>query len=262
MNHGDMRQLLAEINKNSPSFYVLNFFEKLKVSFAIFRLNTRIVFSNRFAWFLFGLLAYCIFLYVVNYRSNIYNRMTPNDIYHVLLQLPLIALAVFLNMNLIASEKENRTLEITFTTAGSRIKIWLIRFGSLCLLFFIMAILLSLIGFFFFTDLPIWGFAFHTYVPAFFIAGMVFYFSVKFRSGLAAGMVSAVLLFLMLIFNEALEGTRWSIFFNHYDRPHNRVDPSVWNDWIWQNRIGLIVLGAAFIFAALRAMRHREKLLR
>ncbi len=262
MNQGDLQLLLAEINKNSTTFSELKLTRKIKVVFDVFRLNTRIVFSNRFAWFLFGLAVYCIFLYVANYRSNIYDRMSANTIFHILLQLPLLAFAVFLNMNLIASEKDNRTLEITFTIAGSRIKIWLIRFGSLCLLFLILAYLLSLIGFFFFVDLPIWGFAFHAYVPAFFISGLVFYFAVKFSNGLAAGMVSAVLLFLMFIFNEALHDTRWSLFFNPYDRPHNRVDPAVWNDWTWQNRLGLIMLGAAFIFAALRGMRQREKLLR
>ncbi|KAA3619848.1 MAG: hypothetical protein DWQ05_03750 [Calditrichaeota bacterium] len=261
MNQLDMRQLLAEINKNTPPFFALNFLQRLKVSLEVFRLNTRIVFSNRFAWFLFGLIAYIIFLYVVNYQNEIYDRMRPDFIFYMLVQLPLSAIAVFLCMNLISSEKDNRTLEITFTTAGSRYKIWLIRFGSLCVLFLLLAIVLSSIGFFFFVELPIWSLAFHAYVPVFFIAGMVFYFAVKFRSGLAAGMVSGIVLFFMFTFHEPLEDTRYTLFFNPFDVPHN-IDASVWYDWTWQNRIGLLVLGGLFIFAALRGMNNRERLLR
>ncbi|MCA9731397.1 MAG: hypothetical protein H6696_13215 [Deferribacteres bacterium] len=261
MNQLDVRQLLAQINKTTPSFFLLNWRQKMAIVFETFRLNTRLIFSNRFIWFLLGLLAWCIFQYVINYQREIYQRMSADYIFFVVMQLPLSAFAVFLNMSLISSEKDNRTLEITFTTAGSRYKVWLVRFGSLCVLFFLLSLTLSYIGYYFFVDLPVWAMAFHAYVPTFFISGMVFYFAVKLRSGLAAGMVSGILLFFMFIFNEPLRSTRYALYFNPFTVPHN-VDSSVWYDWTWQNRIGLIVLGGLFIFAALRGMGNREKLLR
>jgi len=234
---------------------------RASVAWEIFRLQAQIIFSHKFIWFMLGILAYFIAAYVINYNQSVIERMALDDVLPALLEFPLAALAVFLSMQVITSEKDNRTLEVMFTTAGSRYKVWLLRLGTLNVILLILAFALSLLAFFAFTDIPIIGMAIHAFVPTFFAGSMTLYFAVRFRSGLAAGMVSAGLLTLILMFAELLYETRYFLFFNPYDVPR-QLDPETWNLWMWQNRLGVLCAGGFLLFAALRGMEVRERLLR
>ncbi len=234
---------------------------QLSVAWEIFRLQARIIFSHKFVWFMAGILAYFGVAYAINYNQSIIERMPMEDVLPVLLEFPLSALAVFLSMQVITSEKDNRTLEVMFTTAGSRYKVWLLRLGTLNAILLILAFALSALAFFTFTDIPIIGMALHAFVPTFFAGSMTLYFAVRFRSGLAAGMIAAGLLVLILMFSELLNETRYFLYFNPYHVPR-RLDPATWNLWMWQNRIGVLVFGGLLLFAALRGMEVRERLLR
>lgn len=235
--------------------------ERLSITWEILRLQAQIIFSHKFVWFMFGILAYFVVAYVINYNQPAIDRMAMQDVLPWLLEFPLSVLAVFLSMQVITSEKDNRTLEVMFTTAGSRYKVWLLRLGTLNLILLILALVFAVVAFFAFTDIPIIGMAVHAFVPTFFAGSMTLYFAVRFRSGLAAGMVSAGLLTLILMFTELLDETRYFLFFNPYHVPR-RLDPETWNLWMWQNRIGVLCLGGLLLFAALRGMEVRERLLR
>lgn len=234
---------------------------KLAIAWEIFRLQARIIFSHRFLWFMAGLLIYWIVVYAINYNQEMLDRMSVEEVLPWLLQVPLSALAIYLNMQLITSEKDNRTLEVMFTTAGSRYKVWLLRLGALNAILLILAVVLSTLAFFTITEVPILPLAVHGFVPAFFVGAMTLYFAVKFRSGLAAGMVSAGVILVAMMLSGALEAPRYFIYFNPYDMPR-QLDPETWNLWMWQNRIGVICCGAFLLFAALRGMESRERLLR
>jgi ABC-type transport system involved in multi-copper enzyme maturation permease subunit len=235
--------------------------ERLAVAWEIFRLQTQVIFSHKFVWFMLGVLAYFIAAYVINYNQTMIDRMSLEDVLPLLLEFPLAALAVFLSMQVITSEKDNRTLEVMFTTAGSRYKVWLLRLGTLNAILLMLAFVFAMIAFLAFTDIPIMGMALHGFVPAFFAGSMTLYFAVRFRSGLAAGMVAAGLLTLILMFTELLNETRYFLFFNPYHVPR-QLDPETWNLWMWQNRIGILCAGGLMLFAALRGMEVRERLLR
>jgi hypothetical protein len=103
--------------------------------------------------------------------------------------------------------------------------------------------------------------AWHAFVPTLFVGAMTLCFAVKLRSGLAAGMISAGLLALAMFLFEILEAPRYFIYFNPYHMPR-RLDPETWNVWMWQNRIGVLCAAGFLLFAALRGMEVRERLLR
>lgn len=234
---------------------------KLAIAWEIFRLQARIIFSHKFLWFMAGLLIYWIVVYAINYNQEMLDRMSAEEVLPVLLQVPLSALAIYLNMQLITSEKDNRTLEVMFTTAGSRYKVWLLRLAALNAILLILAVVLSTLAFFTIAEVPILPLAVHGFVPAFFVGAMTLYFAIKFRSSLAAGMVSAGLILVAMMLSGALEAPRYFIYFNPYDMPR-QLDPETWNLWMWQNRIGVLCCGAFLLFTALRGMEERERLLR
>ncbi|HEX9652879.1 MAG TPA: hypothetical protein VGA99_04145, partial [bacterium] len=192
---------------------------QLHIAWEMLRLQAQILFSKKFLWFMGGILGYSVIAYIINYRQTILDRLTPEDVLPWLLEFPLTILAIYLNMQLIASEKETRTLEVMFTTAGSRYKVWLLRLGTLNLVVLILALLLSLLAFFTFADIEILGTAIHGFVPTYFVGALTLFFSVKFRSGFAAGMVAAGLVLLTFMFNEVLHDTRYFLYFNPYYLP-------------------------------------------
>ena len=213
MNSKDTLNLLAKDSSLYQSFSQLTRMNQLRVSWQVLRSQTVIIFSQKFAWFIAVILAYFTFVYVVNYRQPVIERLTQDDILPSLLTIPLIVLAVFLNMQLISSEKAKRTLEVLFTSAGSRYKVWLLRVGTLNLLLLLIAVMLSNLAFFTIAEITIIGTALHGFIPALFIGGMTFYFSVKFRSGFAAGMVAAIAIWLITIMSDAtdIDNTRYCV---------------------------------------------------
>lgn len=254
-------QSSRQANIRDHRFAELALRAKLAIAWEIFRLQARIIFSHRFLWFMAGLLIYWIVVYAINYNQEMLDRMSLKEVLPWLLQLPLSALTIYLNMQLITSEKDNRTLEVMFTTAGSRYKVWLLRLGALNAILLILAVISSMLAFFTITEVPILPLAVHGFVPAFFVGAMTLYFAVKFRSGLAAGMVSAGVIMVAMMLFGALEAPRYFIYFNPYDMPR-QLDPETWNLWMWQNRIGVVLAGGMLLFAALRGMEERERLLR
>ena len=265
MNQTDLRSVvMAHSASAHEKFSELSVSSKIKVAWEVFRLQASLMFSQKLLWVLLGELVYLVLRYVENYHDDVVSRVTQNGVVNELLAFPLVVLAVLMNMFLISGEKEKRTLEGMFTTAGSRYKVWLLRTVSLNITIFLMALALSVLTYFTFTDLPIWGATFHVFVPVFFIGNMTLYFSVKFRSALAAGMVAGIFIFLLLIINTFMEESgfyRYMLFFNPYELPRE-IDPATWVVWTWQNKISLLVLSFAMLFAALRGMNNREKLLR
>ena len=234
--------------------------EQLTIGIKILHLQAQILFFNRFYWFIAGIFGYFIIAYIINYNNDMINRVSQEDVLLALFMLPFAVLAILLNMQVISREKDNRTLEVMFTTSGSRYKVWILRLVTLNLILLTLSILFSTFVFFTFTEIEIIATGIHAFVPTFFLGSMTLYFAVKFRSGFAAGMWSFGILLLILMFSEPLDETKYSLFFNPYDIPR-RLDPETWNLWMWQNRIAVLLFGCFLQFMALRGLENREKML-
>ncbi len=260
MNHHTLKTHGDYATPSTP-FAQLSWPARLRAAWDIFRLQSQLLFSHRLFWFLFGVAAWLVFLYIINYRQPLLSRLQTDAVFTLVLELPLGVLAILLSMQIIASEKEKRTLEVMFTAAGSRYKLWLLRFGSLHLLLALLAVVLNLFAFFFFTDIPLFTAALHAFIPAFFISTLTLFFSVRLRSGLAAGMITAGLSSVLLLFSAELSDTAYTVFFNPY-AVFRHVDPEVRTLWMWQNRISITIAGLLFYFGALRGLDKRERLLK
>ena len=245
------------------SFWQLHVKAQAGIVWTVIRLQSQVIFSHKFVWFIMAILSYIGLIYAINYQQPVYDRMEPEDVYIGVITMPLLILAVYLNMQAIVTEKEQRTLEVMFTTAGSRYKVWLLRLGTLNALLCILTFFLSILVFYTFMDYSILGMTWNTFVTLFFVGNLTLYFAVRMRSGLGAGMVTGLVLFLHLISAGIFDyaETRYFIFFNPYDIP-DQMDPRLWDIWVIQNRLGVFGLGLVMIFFALRGMENRDRLLR
>ena len=159
--------------------------EKLAIGIKILRLQAQILFFNKFYWFIGGVLGYYLFLYIINYNEDMIDRVSQDHVLLELFMLPFSVLTILLNMQVISREKDNRTLEVMFTTSGSRYKVWILRLVTLNLILLTLSILFSTFVFFTFTEIEIIATGIHAFVPTFFLGSMTLYFAVKFRSGFA-----------------------------------------------------------------------------
>jgi hypothetical protein len=212
------------------SFWQLPVKAQAGIVWTVIRLQSQVIFSHKFVWFIMAILSYIGLIYAINYQQPVYDRMEPEDVYIGVITMPLLILAVYLNMQAIVTEKEQRTLEVMFTTAGSRYKVWLLRLGTLNALLCILTFFLSILVFYTFMDYSILGMTWNTFVTLFFVGNLTLYFAVRMRSGLGAGMVTGLVLFLHLISAGIFDyaETRYFIFFNPYDIP-DQMDPRLWD---------------------------------
>jgi len=89
---------------------------------------------------------------------------------------------------------------------------------------------------------------------------MTFYLSVKFRSGMAALTVMAIVILFMLMLWEPLHDTRFFLFLNPYDKPRD-TELVIWDRMVFQNRTGIIAISSLFLYLGMVATKKRERLL-
>src|SRR5512137_260475 len=100
--------------------------------------NLRIIFANKFIWFLAGSVIFYLGLSVIYVFSNDVSRM--NDLYGVFLFSGLL-LVFYPSAFGIQNDQDARTIEILFGIPNYRYKVWLVRI----VLIFVIAFLIMLV---------------------------------------------------------------------------------------------------------------------
>ena len=148
----------------------ISFKNKLINIYQNIKLNQKFIFSQRFFFFFSGILVYFIIFCLVNYFKSSAERIGEGGIFIWLLSVPGIALVFYPSMSLVTSETENRTIEMIFSTADSRYKVWLTRIAVLYLFVAFIIFILCSLSFVFISDFPFMGYFFHSLFPAIFIS--------------------------------------------------------------------------------------------
>jgi hypothetical protein len=222
-------------------------------------LSLRIVFYRKLMFGVFGILGYYAVLYaLLTFRPS--DGFSVESSLNVLVQIPMAALAVYLSMDIIASERDRDTLETLFSTASSHYAIWMIRMISLHGILVASAMVMSSLSYVLFAEFPFILGGLNAVFPAYLVANLTFYFAVSVRSSNAAGMLSLGCLLVALMFSSALSGTIYDPFLNPFNVPES-VDLTVWDDTVLINRASVAGLGGLLLFLALRKMERRERLL-
>jgi len=224
----------------------------------VIRLNEKFIFSQRFLFFFGGVLLYFIIFCVVNYFKSSAERIGEGGIFMWLLIIPGIALIFYPSMSIITSEIENRTIEVIFSTADSRYRVWLARIFTLYLSLALIIFVLCGLSFIFISDFPFWGSFFHSLFPPIFISSVIIMLSVIFGSANAAGLVSLIIILFLFIIYEPLSSTGFNLFLNPYIKPPN-IDYKLWGNIIWYNRIGILILSGFMLYYSMFKLNKREK---
>jgi len=217
--------------------------------------NLRIIFANKFIWFLAGAVAFYLGLSVIYVLSNDVSRM--KDLYGVFL-FSGILLVFYPAVFGIQNDQDARTIEILFGIPDYRYKVWLVRI----ILIFVIATLIMLL-FTFLSNILIIKFNFlevtvQVMMPVIFLGMMAFMLSTVIRNGNGTAVVMMIFGLFFLILQDPLRKSQWNVFLNPFN-PAYDVNETTWALITLKNRIILFTGSIIFLLAALLNLQKREK---
>jgi hypothetical protein len=217
--------------------------------------NLRIIFANKFIWFLAGAILFYCGLSVIDVITNDVSKV--EDQYGIFL-FSGILLVFYPSVFGVQNDQDARTIEILFGIPNYRYKVWLVRI----VLIFIIATLIMLI-FTLLTSVLIVKFritymTLQVMLPVIFLGVMAFMLSTVIRNGNGTAVVMIVFGILFLILSDALSKSQWNVFLNPFRMPRD-VNETTWAIITLKNRIVLITGTVVFLLAALYNLQKREK---
>lgn len=235
--------------KTDNLYNLLNLVQKMIVY------NLRIIFANRFVWFLAGSVVFYLGLSVIYVFDKDVSDM--KDLYGVFL-FSGVLLVFYPTVFGIQNDQDARTIEILFGIPNYRYKVWLVRI----LLIFVIAFLIMLV-FTFLSSVLIVKFHFvsmtvQVMFPVLFLGVMAFMLSTVVRNGNGTAVLMIIFGLFFMILSDALQRSQWNIFLNPYELPWD-VNEATWAIIAFKNRIILVTGSIIFLLAALYNLQKREK---
>jgi hypothetical protein len=235
--------------KTNTIYNFLNLFQKMVVY------NLRIIFANKFIWFLAGSVIFYLGLSVIYVFDQDVSNM--RDLYGVFL-FSGVLLVFYPTAFGIQNDQDARTIEILFGIPNYRYKVWLVRI----VLIFVIAFMIMLI-FTFLASVLIVKFRFvsmtiQVMYPVLFLGIMAFMLSTVIRNGNGTAVIMIIFGLIFMILSNWLEKSQWNVFLNPYEVPWS-LNETTWAIIAFKNRIILSVGSVVFLLAALYNLQKREK---
>ncbi|MFY9152749.1 MAG: hypothetical protein WAO52_12075 [Prolixibacteraceae bacterium] len=217
--------------------------------------NMKVIFGNRFVWFVLAAIAFYFFIAV----TNIYDNNVIDDGFIYGLQIMPGLLLIFYPMTFgIQNDLDTGILEILFGIPDYRYKVWLVRLVLVFALVYLMMIGLTFMSFYLLAPVNIFELSFNVMFPVYFLGSMAFLFSTIIKNGNGTAVVMVIIGVLLLILSGMLNRTMWNIFLNPFEIPRN-LNEMVWQEITLKNRIFLAVGSLLFVLYGLFNLQKREK---
>lgn len=217
--------------------------------------NLRIIFANKFIWFLAGSIVFYLGLSVIYVFSNDISRMS--DLYGVFI-FSGILLVFYPSVFGIQNDQDARTIEILFGIPNYRYKVWLVRILLIFTIAFLIMLVFTFLSSILIVKFRIFYVTFQVMLPVLFLGMMAFMLSTVIRNGNGAAVVMIIIGMFFLILQEPLQRSQWNVFLNPFDPPWD-VNETTWAIITLKNRIILITGTILFLLAALLNLQKREK---
>ncbi len=227
----------------------------LDLAFRLARYNLKIIFGNKFVFFLLAAVAFFLLLNVLFAVSSA--APSYGLVYYYLL-FPGLLLVFYPATFGIQNDVDARMIEILFGIPDYRYKVWLVRLVMIFVL--VYAILLALAGLSAFTIMPVPVFSMtaQLMLPVLFWGSLGFMLSTLIRSGSGTAVVMVVIGLGLFIAMGSLESSKWNIFLNPYNIPSD-MNEAVWESIVHQNRLYLLAGTVLSVLYGLFNLQKRER---
>jgi hypothetical protein len=232
-----------------------NIKNQLIIATRMIRYNLKIIFANRFIWFLISAFAFFAFFAIQSVISR--ENIVDGTIYNLLI-FPGILLIFYPSAFGIQNDDDSRMLEILFGIPNYRYKVWLVRLIMIYVLIFFIIVLFASVASIVLYKINIIEMAYQLMYPIVFMGSMAFMFSTVVKNGNGTAVVMVLIGVALIILSDSLERTQWNVFLNPFDIP-NSMNQVIWQGIISKNRIFLGVGMVVFILYGLFNMQKREK---
>ena len=217
--------------------------------------NLRIIFANKFIWFLAGSVAFYLGLSVIHVLSNEISRI--HDLYGIFL-FSGILLIFYPSVFGIQNDQDARTIEILFGIPNYRYKVWLVRITLILVIAFLIMLIFTWLSNVLIIKFNFVNVAVQVMIPVFFLGMMAFMLSTLIRNGNGTAVVMIIFGIFFLILEDPLRKSQWNVFLNPFN-PAYDVSETTWALITLKNRIILITGTIIFLLAALLNLQKREK---
>jgi len=233
----------------------LNIKNDLFILVKMIRYNLKIIFANRFIWFLIAALAFFLFFAV---QVVLNNETLGEDVVYGLLIFPGILLIFYPSVFGIQNDDDSRMLEMLFGIPNYRYKVWLVRLIMIYTLVFLVVLLFSQFASILLYKVNVLEMAYQLMFPIVFLGSMAFMFSTLIKNGNGTAVTMVLIGVAVLILQDIMRNTQWNPFLNPFDFPNN-LNEVIWEGTIRKNRIFLAIGMIVFILFCLFNLQKREK---
>ncbi len=236
--------------------YKLQFKNISNIITKIFRYNLKIIFANKFIYFLLAAVGIFLLVTIINLLDSDSN---PNEgmVYYLLL-VPGILIIFYPTTFGIQNDVDTRMIEILFGIPNYRYKVWLVRIALIYVVVFTILFILSLLSSVALVTVPIFQMVFQLMFPIFFLGCLAFMVSTLIRNGNGTAVVIIIVGMAFWILSEPLATSRWNLFLNPFSVPSD-VNEAVWMETSLNNRIYLVIGTIITILFGLLNLQKREK---
>jgi len=217
--------------------------------------NLRIIFANRFIWFLAGSVLFYLGLSVIYVFSNDVSKMS--DLYGVFLFSGLL-LVFYPSAFGIQNDQDARTIEILFGIPNYRYKVWLVRIVLIFAIAFIIMFVFTSLSSLLIVKFQVVNMTIQVMFPVLFLGTMAFMLSTVVRNGNGTAVILIIFGLIFMILSDFLRKSQWNVFLNPFDLPYD-VNETTWALITLKNRIILTTGSIIFFLAALFNLQKREK---
>ena len=233
----------------------LNIKNRLIILLKMIRYNLKIIFANKFIWFLIAALAFFLFFAI----QSVINRASIGEgsIYDILI-FPGILLIFYPTVFGIQNDDDSRMLEILFGIPNYRYKVWLVRLIMIFFLIFLIIFAFAGLASILLYNIKVFEMAYQLMYPIIFLGALAFMFSTLIKNGNGTAVVMILIGVALIILADALARTQWNVFLNPFDIPDN-LNEVIWQGLITKNRMFLGIGIIVFVLYGLFNLQKRER---
>ena len=217
--------------------------------------NLRIIFANKFIWFLTGSILFYVGLSIFYVFTNDVSKI--EDMYGIFL-FSGVLLVFYPSVFGVQNDQDARTIEILFGIPNYRYKIWLVRIVLIFIIAFLIMLVFTFLSAVLIVKFRIVNMTAEVMAPVIFLGVMAFMLSTIIRNGNGTAVFMIVFGLIFLVLSGTLSRSQWNVFLNPFNVPRDLNEVS-WSIITFKNRIILICGTIVFLMTALYNLQKREK---
>jgi len=229
--------------------------DKLILLKTIFKYNQKIIFANKFIYFLLAAIGFYLLTATISlFQESIFE---VSDMYTITL-IPGLLLIFYPACFGVQNDQDSKIIEILFGIPNYRYKVWLVRLVMTYAVAAIILLGLLVLANVLLIEINPIGMLFSLLFPLLLLGNLSFLLSTITKSGNGTAVIVIIIGFIYFVMQGWLKESQWNIFLNPY-LSSTRTNPMIWSKILINNKIFTSVISIITLVWGLYNMQKREK---